>query len=106
MSRGTNRLIQDGAKLVQGWEDVVAELPETWRRCLKERAAAPASTPALEADEGQLLELVGSEPVHIDRLIGRSGVPSGRTAALLLALELKGRVRQLPGQRYMRVGLS
>lgn len=106
MSRGTNRLIQDGAKLVQGWEDVVAELPETWRRCLKERATAPASAPALEADEGQLLELVGSEPVHIDGLIGRSGVSSGRTAALLLALELKGRVRQLPGQRYMRVGLS
>ncbi len=106
MSRGANRLIQDGAKLVQGCEDVVAELPETWRRCLKERVVAPASMPALEADEGQLLTLVGSEPVHIDRLIGQSGVSSGRTAALLLALELKGRVRQLPGQRYMRVGLS
>ncbi len=106
MSRGTNRLIQDGAKLVQGWEDVVAELPETWRRCLKERAVTPASAPALEADEGQLLALVGSEPVHIDRLIGQSGVSSGRTAALLLALELKGWVRQLPGQRYMKLGLS
>ena len=106
MSRGTNRLIQDGAKLVQGWEDIVAELPEAWRRCLKPAPVAAAPTPALEADEGQLLELVGNEPVHIDGLIGRSGVPSGKTAALLLALELKGRVRQLPGQRYMRVGLS
>ena len=103
-SRGTNRLIQDGAKLVQGWEDVVAELPETWRRCLKERAGAPGSGAVLEADEGRLLALVGSEPVHIDRLIGQSGVSSGRTAALLLALELKGWVRQLPGQRYMKLG--
>lgn len=106
LSRGTNRLIQDGAKLVQQWEDVVAELPETWRRCLREAAGAPACEPVREPDEGKLLELVGSEPVHIDRLIAQSGVPSGRTAALLLALELKGRVRQLPGQRYMKVGPS
>lgn len=106
LSRGTNRLIQDGAKLVQQWEDVVAELPETWRRCLREAVGAPACEPVREPDEGKLLELVGSEPVHIDRLIAQSGVPSGRTAALLLALELKGRVRQLPGQRYMKVGPS
>ncbi len=99
-SRGSHRLIQDGAKLVQGWEDIVAELPETWRRCLVEPPVAPA--PALDADEGRMLALVGSEPIHIDRLIAESGVPSGRTAALLLSLELKGSVRQLPGQRYMR----
>lgn len=102
MSRGTNRLIQDGAKLVHGWEDVIAELPETWRRCLKEPATAPAPEPVLDADEGRLLSLVGGEPVHIDRLIARSGVSSSRTAALLLTLELKGWVRQLPGQRYLK----
>lgn len=102
MSRGTNRLIQDGAKLVQGWEDVVAELPEPWRRCLKEPIGAPASAPALEAEEERLLALVGSEPVHIDRLIDASGAPAGKTAALLLALELKGSVHQLPGKHYIR----
>lgn len=103
MSRGTHRLIQDGATLVQGWEDVVAELPETWRSCLREPVVARASAPAPEGDEGRLLHLLGGEPVHIDQLIERSGVSSGRTAGLLLMLELKGWVRQLPGQRYMRV---
>ena len=34
-SQGTNGLIQDGAKLVQGWEDVVAEWPPEWRRALR-----------------------------------------------------------------------
>ena len=102
VSRGTNGLIQDGAKLVQGWEDVVAELPEAWRRCLREPAVVPAAD-ALEADEARLLGLVGAEAVHIDRLIEQSGVASGRMAALLLALELKGCVRQLPGQRYMKL---
>ncbi len=101
-SRGVNRLIQDGAKLVQRWEDVVGELPELWRRCMKEPDTA--RTPALppEGDEERLFQLVGSEPVDIDQLIERSGVSSGRTAALLLTLELKGWVRQLPGQRYMK----
>ena len=33
---GTNRLIQDGAELVRGWEDVVAEWPLEWRRALRE----------------------------------------------------------------------
>lgn len=106
LSRGANRLIQDGAKLVQRWEDVVAELPEVWRRCLREApgVAMPVGTP--EGDEERVLALVGGDPVHIDRVIERSGVPSGRTAAVLLSLELKGWVQRLPGQHYTRVGLA
>ena len=101
VSRGANRLIQDGAKLVQGWEDVVAELPEVWRRCLT-NGPAPAPGPAPEGDEARILAVVGGEPTHIDRVIEGSGVPSGRTAAVLLSLELKGWVRRLPGQHYIR----
>ena len=103
VSRGANRLIQDGAKLVQRWEDVVAELPEAWRRCLKEGADVAPPGPAPTGDEERVLGLVGGEPLHIDQLIERSGVPSGQTAALLLSLELKGWVRQLPGQHYTRL---
>ncbi len=101
-SRGANRLIQDGAKLVQGWEDVLAELPPVWRRCLTECVGAEAPGPAPEGDETRVLPLLGGEPIHIDHVIARSGVPSGRTAAALLSLELKGWVRQLPGQHYVR----
>ncbi len=101
-SRGANRLIQDGAKLVQGWEDVVAELPPVWRRCLTEGAGAETPAPAPEGDEPRVLALLGGEPIHIDHVIDRSGVPSGRAAAALLTLELKGWVRQLPGQHYVR----
>jgi DNA processing protein len=103
LSRGANRLIQDGAKLVQSWEDVVSELPEAWRRCLTEVAGAGPPRGAPAGDEEQVLALVGGEPVHIDEVSERSGVASGRTAAVLLSLELKGWVRQLPGQRYTRL---
>lgn len=98
VSGGTNRLIQDGAKLVRGWEDVVGELPESWRRCLRPVAAAPR--PVAEGPEGTLLELLSDEPVPIDALVRSSGLPSGQVAALLVSLQLKGLVRQLPGQRY------
>jgi DNA processing protein len=33
-SRGTNRLIQDGAALALGWEDVIAALPDRWKACV------------------------------------------------------------------------
>ena len=100
-SRGTHRLIQDGAKLVQGWADVIAELPEVWRRCLKEpERGVGVSLP--EGEEGRLLALLGGEPVQLDRLIEQSGLASGRVAALLVTLELRGWVRQFPGQMYVR----
>lgn len=101
-SRGTHRLIQDGAKLVQDVADIVAELAPAWRGCLKEPPRAGEAEP-VDADEARLLELVGSDPVHIDRLIEASGVASGRAAGLLLGLELKGWVRQVAGQRYLKI---
>ncbi len=104
-SRGAHRLIQDGAKLVQGWDDVIAEFPEVWRRCVKEPGAVGTVSPPA-GDEGRLLALLSAEPMHIERLIERSNLPSGRAAALLMTLELEGWVRQLPGQMYVQTRLT
>jgi DNA processing protein len=103
-SRGSHALIQDGAKLVQGWEDIIAELPARWRQCV----AAPEPDPPLAAapDEARLLALIGDGPVHVAELIEQSGIPSGRASALLVTLELDGRVRQLPGRLYVRAARS
>jgi DNA processing protein len=99
-SRGAHRLIRDGAALVEDWEDVVAVLPERWRACVASPVASlPEETPG---DRDPLLALVGVEPVSIEELIERSGLPASRVAADLLALELEGRVRQLPGKRFVR----
>ena len=80
---------------------MIAELPPVWRRCLKEPGAAATASPP-EGDEGRLLSLLSAEPTHIERLIERSNLPSGRAAALLMTLELHGWVRQLPGQMYVQ----
>lgn len=104
-SRGTNALIQDGAKLVQGWEDVVAEWPREWRAALRTPTPAPDGDRAPAGSgpgERALLALLGDEPVPVDALVERSGLPSSQVSAGLTALELAGLVRRMAGQRFVR----
>ena len=106
-SRGANRLIQDGAAVAMGWEDVVGLLPERWKACLRE--APPAAAQAAEVlpdllEARQVLSLLSDDPVDIDIVIERSGLGAGRVSAALLDLELEGRVRQIEGKRFVRVG--
>ena len=114
-SHGANRLIQDGAHVAMGWEDVVAVLPERWKaevvsdRVLAARLAAKGEADASNTSEvgpagRQLLALLGEDPVDIDQVIERSGLGAGRVSAALLDLELEGRVRQIEGKRFVRVG--
>src|SRR5438552_11121341 len=69
-SAGTNRLIQDGAKLVTCWQDIVSELPEQWRRAVRGLSAPPGAPHAPEpgSDEGRMLQLLApDEPQHIEQ---------------------------------------
>ena len=106
-SQGTNSLIQDGAKLVQGWEDVVAEWPREWRGALRPLpargpSAEPETGAAGEPGERAILALLGDEPVAVDAVVERSRLSSGQVSAGLMALELRGLVRRIAGQRYVR----
>ncbi len=104
-SQGTNGLIQDGAKLVQGWEDVVAEWPADWRRALRTPPATLEQTGGaalVQPGESVILAMLGDEPVAVDTVVERSGLPSSQVSARLTALELRGLVRRMTGQRYVR----
>ena len=106
-SRGTHALIRDGAALVENWEDVVAGLPVRWRECVVDpgpRLAVDPDRTSPEGDEMVVLGVVGAEPTTMDDIIEKSGVSSARTAALLLTLELDGRIRRIEGERFVRVG--
>src|SRR5881628_876514 len=105
-SAGTNRLIQDGAKLITCWQDVVSELPEQWRRAVRGMSApmGAQSTPEKESDEGKMLALLAvDEPQHIEQLITHGGFDPALAATALVALELGGWARQLTGQRWVSV---
>jgi DNA processing protein len=109
LSRGAHGLLRDGATLVQDWTDVVQELPEAWRRLVRDVPldTGDANRPAAPSDDGRVMNLLRpDEPQHIDDLMARSGLPPARLAADLLALELDGRARQLAGQRWVAVALG
>lgn len=95
-SRGAHRLIRDGAKLTQCAEDIVEEIaPQLLRR----RTAVAAVR--VGRDEMSVLRALGTETVHVDALILRSGLSAPKVLPMLLAMELKGLVEQLPGKFFV-----
>jgi DNA processing protein len=96
-SRGTNRLIKEGAKLVESVEDILEELPE---RCGRTVPASVGPDLGLAPREAGLYTLLADAPLHIDDLIAKSGLTVGEVSATLLRLELMGAVMQLPGKIF------
>ena len=118
MSWGPNLLIKQGAKLVQEWNDVIAELPVEARRQLiengrnrilgqpgggAEQLPLPGSTGS-EMGRMVLDMLKLDEATHLDALLDSlvMGSPSELIAALF-ELEMMGLVKQLPGKNFVKV---
>ena len=108
-AKGTNRLIREGATLIESAEDVLAVLRPMLGHGFAEtaREVAPPlpipDSPALEAEidrvRNAVIEGLGPAPVEIDELIRQSGAPAAAVQSVLLELELAGRCRRLPGNR-------
>lgn len=100
-SVGTNRLIKDGACLIENADDVAAALSlEKAPVSRTEKEDSPAA--ALTGDESLIWRALEMEPVHIDRLIEKTGIGVMRASSLLLEMEFKGLVRQFPGKCFAR----
>jgi DNA processing protein len=101
LSKGCHALIKSGAKLVESAEDVLSELGSFRRTGFASTRARPAARPS--ATDEPLLEHMGFDPVDVDSLCVRAGLPAERVSTDLLRLELAGRVAVLPGGLYQRL---
>lgn len=124
MSWGPNLLIKQGAKLVQEWQDVVADLPpDDRRRLIAEgrnrlgagdtddttvtadgRQTSLCFAPSSELGRGILQQLKVDQATHIDELLERlENYSSSELIAALFELEMHGLVKQLPGKNFTKV---
>lgn len=102
-AQGCNQLIRDGAMLIQSAADVIEAISPVDARVVRAGTGAGAAVPvAVEAGEGDhvLVErLLGPVPVPADELIRQSGLDPAAVQAVLLELELAGRLERHAGGR-------
>jgi DNA processing protein len=105
-SVGPHRLLKDGAKLVESAEDILEEIRPLIRPSwlsggeAKTATAAPTTSP----DEAVLLQSLDQHPRHIDEICRSLQWPVSQVMSMLLSLELKGAVEQLPGKYFVCKG--
>lgn len=98
---GSNRLIQQGAKLVIGVEDILDDLPLVFRKKPDLPLVLPLAD--LTADQQKVLEAIGTEETSFDSVMATSGLTAAAVSSTLLALEIRKLVKQLPGKRFVKL---
>ncbi|MFW6113388.1 MAG: DNA-processing protein DprA [Actinomycetota bacterium] len=99
LCRGTNALIQKGAKLVTCVEDICEELPQR----LSDSDGGWSEEAAQEEPQGrerQILALLEQGPRGLDWLAAKTGIPAGELLSVLTSLSIKGRVLGEAGGKY------
>ena len=101
VSRGTNRLIQDGARLVVNVVDILSEFPDLANR-VQSAPATPDRILSLTPVQQHVYDLIGLEPTHIDDIIARGDVSPTKAAHTLLILQMENLIQEVEGRRYIR----
>jgi DNA processing protein len=100
MSEGANRLIQNGAKLVLSAKDILDELGAGGQLALPGYLESSSES----GEAGTVLRLLTEGPRHVDDLIAASGISVEKMSGVLVDLEIRGRIRALPGGLYEDAG--
>ncbi len=109
VSKGTNQLLRDGAKLVESADDIIEELEPILRSKISELKAnqpelikeKPVLARAqLSGEEAKLYNLLSRGSLELDDIIIKSQLPVSAAVSMLTTLQLKKLIKQLPGKIF------
>ncbi|HIJ53261.1 MAG TPA: DNA-protecting protein DprA [Planctomycetes bacterium] len=116
LSKGSHQLIKQGAKLIESVEDVMEALGyigkqlETHATEAAAKASEKVETPLFDASqlnlsnsERTIYDYLSKEPSHIDQIITDTDLAPGSINAGLISLRLKGIIKQLPGNLFLKL---
>src|SRR5438874_11748803 len=101
---GSNRLIQQGAKLVMDASDILDDLQILLPDAKPSADSAVRALPTLSDDERRVYEAIRETETSIDDIATNAELPSGTVSSTLQRLELKKLVKQLPGKYFVKLG--
>ncbi|HXA10410.1 MAG TPA: DNA-processing protein DprA [Chthoniobacterales bacterium] len=102
-AHGSNRLIQQGAKLVMDASDILDDLQILLPEKQKLPEVSARALPELSADERRVYDAINPTETPIDRIATTCELPSATVSSVLLRLELKRLVKQLPGKYFVKL---
>jgi DNA processing protein len=102
-SKGTNRLIQEGATPLLKYDDIlnVLQIGQVQEQQAARKTLQPDAR--VSSVEAQLLRVIVDEPQHVDEICAQCGLPIEQVSATLTIMELKGMVRQVGGMNFSLV---
>ncbi|MBN2424320.1 MAG: DNA-processing protein DprA [Calditrichaceae bacterium] len=102
-SKGTNKLIKEGAKLVESVDDILIELKSILNINMDSVEAKEKALPDLKGSDKLVYDFLSLEPVHIDQIAYKTGLSTSEALSVLLTLELMGHIKQLAGKMFVRL---
>lgn len=101
-SRGCHFLIKQGAILMENADDILDELGLNYDYVPKTDTLKESPLPPMEESEKAIYDMIGDYPLHIDQISRQGNLPPGKAASILMRMELRGIIRQLPGKMFVR----
>jgi DNA processing protein len=102
-STGCHLLIKQGASLIENSDDVLDELGLNYEfASRKDTFEEEELLPPMGQPEKEIYDLIGDYPIHIDQIARQGNLEPSEASSILMRMELKGLIRQLPGKMFVR----